>query len=235
LRKIQAVLFDLDGTLLHSAPDLVDALNWVRSQNGLEPLHDTSIQDAASHGALGLLRAGMPDTDAETLEQWRLAFLARYEKHSFDKTQFFEGVAELLEYLRAAGIPWGIVTNKPEYLTFPILNAAGLATAASCVVCGDTLAQRKPHPAPVLLACERLNVRPENTLFVGDDVRDIKAGLAAGTQTCSVLYGYGSADLLLAENVKLLNRGVSIEHPAELQALLRGPDQAEIGSHSAST
>lgn len=213
---IRAVLFDLDGTLLHSAPDLVAALNWLRERNGLQALPLAELQNSASRGAVGLLKAGMPAADAETLEGWRLEFLARYERFSFAESELFDGVPELLAYLQERGIPWGIVTNKPKYLTVPILSAAGLSESIGCIVCGDTLEQRKPHPAPVLLACERLGVKPADTVFVGDDLRDLEAGMAAGVITCAARYGYGSGDLLKPEHQHLVARGISIESPGDL-------------------
>lgn len=218
---IRAVLFDLDGTLLDSAPDLVASLNHLRVQEGFDPLPLASIQSAASRGALGLLQAGMPPTDAETLEARRLAFLAHYEQFSFVNSSLYAGIPELLAFLRDNRTPWGIVTNKPEYLTVPVLSAAGLDDAVGCCVCGDTIAQRKPHPAPVLLACERLGVSPRETVFVGDDVRDLEAGIAAGVITCGALYGYGSGDFLKAEHALLVSRGFTIDSPADLQHWLR--------------
>jgi len=218
---IRAVLFDLDGTLLHSAPDLVAALNWLRERNGLQALPLEELQNSASRGAVGLLSAGMPRADAETLETWRLEFLARYEQFSFAESELFEGVADLLGYLEEQGIPWGIVTNKPEHLAVPILSAAGLSGAIGCLVCGDTLEERKPHPAPVLLACERLNVAPADTVFVGDDLRDLEAGIAAGAITCAAMYGYGSGEFLKPEYLDLLKRGFSIEGPTDLLHWLR--------------
>lgn len=213
---MRAVLFDLDGTLLHSAPDLVAALNWVRESHGLPQLPLEQMQSSAGRGALGLLQAGMPAADEATVERWRLAFLDRYEQFSFHDSTLFDGVAELLAFLERDDRPWGVVTNKPEYLTFPILEAAGLSDSVGCVVCGDTIEERKPHPAPVLLACERLGVAPADTLFVGDDVRDIEAGRAAGVATCAALYGYGSGELLKPEHAHLLNGTIDIKTPTEL-------------------
>lgn len=224
-----AVLFDLDGTLLHSAPDLVAALNWLRNRNGLKALPLEKLQSSAARGAVGLLRAGMPAADAETLEAWRLEFLERYEQYSFHESILFHGVPELLEYLDHRGIPWGVVTNKPEYLSLPILVAAGLYDQAACLVCGDTIEQRKPHPAPVLLACERLGARPADTLFVGDDLFDLQAAVAAGVTPCLATYGYGSGDCLKPEHRDLVNKGICIESPAELlRWLQRDQEQRAI-------
>jgi phosphoglycolate phosphatase len=192
---IRAVLFDLDGTLLDSAPDLVGSLNWVRRSEKLPPLAVSEMQRFASKGAVGLLRAGMPAADDATLETWRQRFLAHYSQNSFRESRLYDGIPELLEFLGSRGIPWGIVTNKPEALTLPIVEAAKLSDTISCVVCGDTLNESKPHPAPVSLACGMVDVAPGETLFVGDDVRDIQAGRAAGTQTAAAYYGYGAYEL----------------------------------------
>jgi 2-phosphoglycolate phosphatase len=192
---IRAVLFDLDGTLLDSAPDLVGSLNWVRRSEKLPPLAVSEMQRFASKGAVGLLRAGMPASDDATLETWRQRFLAHYSQNSFRESRLYDGIPELLEFLGSRGIPWGIVTNKTEALTLPIVEAAKLSDTISCVVCGDTLNESKPHPAPVSLACGMVDVAPGETLFVGDDVRDIQAGRAAGTQTAAAYYGYGAYEL----------------------------------------
>lgn len=192
---IRAVLFDLDGTLLDSAPDLVGSLNWVRRSEKLPPLAVSEMQRFASKGAVGLLKAGMPAADDATLETWRQRFLEHYSQNSFRDSRLYDGIPELLAFLGTREIPWGIVTNKPEALTLPIVEAARLSETISCVVCGDTLNESKPHPAPVNLACGMVDVAPGETLFVGDDVRDIQAGRAAGTQTAAAYYGYGAYEL----------------------------------------
>jgi phosphoglycolate phosphatase len=196
---VRGVLFDLDGTLLDSAPDLVGSLNHVRQTEGLDALPVPDMSPHASKGALGLLNAGMPAADEQTLERWRLRFLEHYSQNSFRESSLYEGVAETLEYLARSAIPWGIVTNKVESLTLPLVDRIGWRQSVGCVVCGDTLAQSKPHPEPVLLACNILRVDPARVLFVGDDVRDVQAGLAAGTLTAAAQYGYGSHEFAQAE------------------------------------
>lgn len=218
---IRGVLFDLDGTVLHSAPDLVGALNQLRARHELHELPVAEMQRHAARGAVGLLQAGMPPTDPDTLEEWRAEFLALYQVRSYSCSRLYDGIAEVLEYLGSTGIPWGIVTNKPEYLTIPILVSAGLDSALACLVCGDTLEQKKPDPAPVVLACRQMRVAPGQTLFVGDDTRDIEAGIVAGTQTCAALYGYGSHELLKPENQGLLRNGIVIDRPEDLLVWLR--------------
>jgi len=216
MNRIRAMLFDLDGTLLDSAPDLVGSLNQVRGSENLPPLDVAEMSRFASHGAVGLLKAGMPPTDNGTFESWRLKFLQFYSENSYRDSSLYDGVPDLLEFLRLFGIPWGIVTNKIEALTLPIIEAASLSESVSCVVCGDTLSKSKPDPAPVSLACGILEVTPGSTLFVGDDVRDLEAGRAAGTQTAAVHYGYGSYEL----NDSLVRGSYQVHHPADLVKLV---------------
>lgn len=216
MTSIDALLFDLDGTLLDSAPDLVGALNHVRGIEHLPPLDFEKFRPFASHGAAGLLKAGMPEADETTFEQWRLAFLAFYSENSYKHSTLFDGVSELLEFLCDSSVPWGIVTNKIRSLTLPIMARAQLDKWASCIVCGDTLSRSKPDPAPVLLACELINIQPCNTLFVGDDIRDLEAGSSAGTQTAAVHYGYGHFD----EENPLVRGSFQTNHPSDLIRLL---------------
>jgi phosphoglycolate phosphatase len=218
MNRIRALLFDLDGTLVDSAPDLVGSLNWVRRSEGLPELSLEQMKRYASKGAVGLLRAGMPEVDENALETWRLRFLEHYAANSYRQSSLFDGVPELLAYLAEAGVPWGVVTNKVESLTKPILEAARIADAASCVVCGDTLPRSKPDPAPVELACRLVGVRPAEALMVGDDLRDIQAGRAAGAQTAAVYYGYGSDELTGDE----VDGSYSVHHPADLVKVIEG-------------
>jgi phosphoglycolate phosphatase len=218
---IKGLLFDLDGTLLDSAPDLVGSLNFLRAQQGLGSLPVRKMESAASAGAVGLLQAGMPKADADTVERWRLAFLEHYQQNSFTHSTLFDGAAELISYLQSHSMPWGIVTNKPEYLTHPILAAAKLDNLVTAVVCGDTIEEKKPHPAPVLHACELLRLDPEQVLFVGDDPRDLEAGAAAGVMNCAAMYGYGSRQFQEPAHGHLLKAGISIEKLGNLLDWLR--------------
>lgn len=191
---IKAVLFDLDGTLLDSAPDLVATLNQLRSDIGLAPLPVAELRQFVSRGALGLIGAGMPGCDEETLGRWRGTFLRHYAENSFVDTRPFDGVESLLSVLKSNGIPWGIVTNKLEYLTLPIIEKVGWSSEVSAVICGDSVGKSKPHPEPVLAACELIGVSPAQTLMVGDDQRDVEAGLRAGCPTALAMYGYAACE-----------------------------------------
>jgi len=216
VRKISAVLFDLDGTLLDSAPDLVASLNWVRASEGLPALDVDKLSRFVSRGAVGLLKAGMPQAETEQFESWKAALLTHYSRHSFVHSSLYSGVSELLDFLARSAIPWGIVTNKVGSLTLPILHAAGLNNRVGCVVCGDTLSIHKPDPAPVKLACEILQVPFSETLFAGDDGRDIQAGQAAGTMTAAIHYGYGSYELSEA----MVAHSLQVNHPTDLIELV---------------
>jgi 2-phosphoglycolate phosphatase len=188
---VDAVLFDLDGTLADTAPDLAAALNRVRVDRGLASLPLAALRPYASHGARGLLAAGMGvDPEHPTYEPLREAFLAQYESALCVETTLFAEVAAVLAALEARGLRWGIVTNKAQRFTGPLLDALGLAARAGTVVCGDTTPYPKPHPAPLLHAAERLGIAPRRCVYVGDAERDIVAGIAAGMPTIVARYGY---------------------------------------------
>ena len=216
MSPVRAILFDLDGTLLDSAPDLVAALNHVRETENYDPIPVADISRHASKGAVGLLTAGMPETDQQTFQAWRQRFLDFYAENSYRETGAYDGVEELLHAIETAGIPWGVVTNKIESLTGPVIEAAGWKNRAACVVCGDTVSESKPHPAPVLHACELMGVEPGVTIFAGDDLRDIQAGQAAGTITAAIHYGYGSHEL----NGKWAEISIPVWKPLDLLAYL---------------
>jgi phosphoglycolate phosphatase len=174
-QSIRAVLFDLDGTLLDTAPDLVRVLNQVRREQGREALAYSLARTQVSHGSAGLIRLGFPDVSGSALETLRLRLLELYGQQLAVGTQLFEGCREVLDTLASRQLRWGIVTNKPGFLTEPLLMELGLNSEAGCVVSGDTLAERKPHPAPLLHAAAQLAVPPESCLYVGDAERDVQA------------------------------------------------------------
>jgi len=194
MRRFDALLLDLDGTLLDTAPDMGGALNRLRAEHGLAPLQEQVIRPVVSHGAMRLVALGFPEATGEQFERLRLRFLEVYAENLAIGTRLFPGFDAVLDRLEALGLPWGIVTNKPGWLTDPLLDALGLATRAACAVSGDTVAERKPHPLPLLHAAELIRVRPDRCVYVGDAERDIQAGRAAGMCTVIAAYGYLSAD-----------------------------------------
>jgi 2-phosphoglycolate phosphatase len=188
---VGAVLFDLDGTLLDTAPDLTRALNRVLVEQGRAPLPPASVRPYVSHGTRGLLRVGFDMTpDEPGADALRQRMLEVYAQGLADTTRPFPGILDLLEGLERAAIPWGVVTNKPERFTAPLLELLGLARRASVVVGGDTVEQSKPHPAPLLHAARRISMDPGRCVYIGDAQRDIEAGRRAGMRTLAVLYGY---------------------------------------------
>lgn len=193
--SVRAVLFDLDGTLADTAPDLGAALNDLRRAAGLETLPLDAIRPWVSQGGRGLIRGGfdLPHDDP-ALPRLVDALLARYATAVCLHTRLFPGMERVLDELETRGLVWGIVTNKPSRFTLPLLEGLGLAGRIGSVVCGDTLAARKPDPAPVHLACTQLGVAPAVCVMVGDDRRDIAAARAAGAQSLAVTYGYGTRD-----------------------------------------
>lgn len=217
LVDVRAVLFDLDGTLLDTAPDLVGALNHVRQHEGLPPVTVSDYRRFVSQGALGLIRAGMPEGDEEVqMASRRQRFLEHYARHLHEHTRAFEGVEQVLDTLQANGLPWGIVTNKPEFLTLPLVDFMGWRDRAGFVICGDTLPQRKPDPAPLLLACELCGVHPRHAVMVGDDPRDLDAGESAGVRIALAGYGYGAGEVLDSGRVP----ACVIDAPLDLLALV---------------
>jgi 2-phosphoglycolate phosphatase len=188
---IEAILFDLDGTLIDTAADMGGALNNLLIEENLEPLPLATIRPLVSQGGLVLTRLGFAGKVAEQeIEPLRQRFLQHYHANVADESKLFDGYAEILDQLEARSIPWGIVTNKPEWLTHPLLEQLGLAQRTGVVIGGDTLKQRKPHPLPLQVAAERLRVSCNNCIYVGDDERDIIAGKAANMKTLVAAYGY---------------------------------------------
>ena len=190
MRNPSALLLDLDGTLLDTAPDMGGALNLLRAEHGLEPLPAATIRPVVSHGAMRLVALGFPGVAGDEFEALRMRFLEIYAANLSAGTRLFPGFDAVLETLESRDLPWGIVTNKPGWLTAPLLAALGLERRAACVVSGDTVAERKPHPLPLLHAAEVVGVQPEHCVYVGDAERDIQAGRAAGMTTVVAAYGY---------------------------------------------
>ncbi|MCG3169605.1 MAG: N-acetylmuramic acid 6-phosphate phosphatase [Pseudomonadales bacterium] len=189
--RLSAVLFDLDGTLLDTAPDFVTAVNRLRAEHGLGGMPSPAIRATVSHGARALVRLafGIADED-RAFEPLRQRLLALYQEHLFAETAPFPGMAALIAALAARGVRWGVVTNKPNYLAEPLLAHSALAPPAAVLVCPDHVTRTKPDPEPLLLACARLGCRATEVIYVGDHARDIEAGRNAGMPTIAATYGY---------------------------------------------
>ena len=193
--SIEAVLMDLDGTLADTAPDLVSVLNKLLTNRNRPPVPYAIARNEVSNGALGLLRLGFPQRQSDTeLEPLRLEFLEVYTRNVCVNSILFKGLEPILSKLHDISMPWGIVTNKPHSMTTPLLEALNLPCPPGCVVSGDRLPQRKPHPAPLLLGAEEVGIDAERCVYVGDARRDIDAGRAAGMATIAAAYGYIRAD-----------------------------------------
>jgi len=186
----EAILFDLDGTLVDTAPDMVAVLLGMQRDHEMELLPYDLVRSQVSNGAAALVRLAFPDADEAQEESFRQQYLDLYEDSVCVDSTLFPDLGILLDTLDSAGHPWGVVTNKPSRMTGPILESLGLGKRAACSVSGDTLPERKPHPAPLLLASEQIGVAPEKIVYVGDASRDIEAGRAAGMLTIAASYGY---------------------------------------------
>lgn len=213
----EAVLFDLDGTFADTAPDLAAALNRLRDDLGMPRVPSQQLRSLTSQGVRGMLKAGldMHPGDARYAEFYE-RFLRYYSQDICVETTLFPGVDQLLGGLEGRGSPWGIVTNKAQRFTLPLLARLGYAKRAACVVSGDSAPRAKPAPQPMQLACMLIARSPGSCLYVGDDLRDIQAGRAAGMVTVAVRYGYlGDGDPIEAWGADHL-----VDHAGEIAALV---------------
>lgn len=188
--RFGAILFDLDGTLVDTAPDMVAVLLDMQKEHGLAPLTFELARSQVSNGARALVRLAFPDADDAQTTELHHEYLDRYEQAVCVDSTLFPGLAKLLDELDATRLPWGIVTNKPKRMMDPLLDALGLAVRSACAISGDALPQRKPDPAPLLLASRQIGIVPQYVVYVGDSVRDIEAGRAAAMFTIAASYGY---------------------------------------------
>ena len=219
-RLPDAVLFDLDGTLVDSAPDLAGAGNEMRVQRGLAPLPLARFRPHVGSGARGMLGIALEVTPQhEEFAALRDEFLARYERRLTRESRVFDDILPLLDALEARALRWGIVTNKATLYTLPVVSGLALAQRAAVVICGDTTPHTKPHPAPLLEAARRLQADPSNCIYVGDDLRDIQAGRGAGMRTIAAAWGY----LGQGEAIADWQADAVIERPAELLQWLAMP------------
>lgn len=212
---INTILFDLDGTLVDTAPDLGHALNIQLKRHGKPVLPDAKIRPFASHGSRGLIGLGFGITPVNAnFIAMRDEYLSIYETVFTRSPELLPGIADLLIAIEKKGLKWGIVTNKPRQFTQRLIESMGLQQRAACVVSGDDAQQPKPSPATLLMACQQIGVKPEHCVYVGDAERDIQAGKAAGMQTVVALFGYidvsdkpaeWRADVMINSPSELLN------------------------------
>lgn len=218
MTTLAAVLFDLDGTLVDTAPDFVRVLNQVRADDNLPPLPYDLIRNQVSNGARALVKLGFglaDDSDAFNVRLQKL--LTRYEQGLALESRLFPGLDDCLKWLEKRDIPWGVVTNKPSRYTVPLLRGLKLHQRCAVTVCPDHVTHKKPHPEPLLTACEWLSVDPANAIYVGDHVRDIEAGKAAGNLTLAAAWGY----LEEGADIQQWNADAVIQTPAQLQSYLQ--------------
>ena len=219
--EIGSVLFDLDGTLLDTAPDMTNALNMLLEEEGKAPLSQEHCRDYVSHGSVAMVTLGfgtIQNTQQESsqskalFESRRLRFLALYEQNLCVDTKLFQGMEETLSFIEQQGIPWGVVTNKPAFLTDPLLEQLNLSDRACSVISGDTIKERKPDPAPLYLAANECKVLVTDCIYVGDAERDIEAGNRANMKTLLASYGY------IDDSQKPIEWGANgvVEHPTDI-------------------
>lgn len=215
--RLQAVLFDMDGTLLDSAPDFIAITQAMRTARGLPPLADKLIRDHISGGARAMVASAFDEApDSAAFEVLRQEFLERYQQHCAVLTRPFEGIEALLDDIEQARLLWGVATNKPLRYAEPLMQGLNLGERSAVLVCPDHVERSKPAPDMLLLACQQMGVNPEAVLFVGDDARDIESGRAAGCRTAAVTYGYIHPE----DNPRNWGADVVVDHPSELRAVL---------------
>lgn len=192
--EYNSVFFDLDGTLVDTAPDMVAILQRLQQEHGIDPVSYDLGRSYVSNGAVGLLSLGFPGLEIQPGDDLHQHYLELYAEAICVDSRIFVGLDHLIDQLDEMGCPWGVVTNKPTQLTLPLLTALGLADRSACMVSGDTLSVRKPDPAPILLACDIAGVDAQTSIYIGDAERDIEAGQRAGMATIAAGYGYITAD-----------------------------------------
>ncbi len=218
--RLRAVLFDMDGTLLDTAPDFIAICQAMLAERNLPAVDDQLIRDVVSGGAKAMVSAAFAlSPTAPEFEALRLEFLERYQVGCAVHSRLYDGMAELLLDIERAGLRWGVVTNKPVRFAGPIMQKLGLAERSALLICPDHVTHSKPDPEPLTLACKMLDLDPASVLFVGDDLRDIESGRDAGTRTAAVRYGY----IHPHDNPSHWGADVVVDHPLELRKVL---DQA---------
>lgn len=215
---LEAVFFDLDGTLIDTAPDFYYVLNRLLEDHGHPPVSDRAVRATVSNGARALVELGFGLAPGDAGFEQRLnALLDAYADHLAVDTRLFDGMAECLEWLEAKGLPWGVITNKPERFTRPVMAGLGLLERAGSIICPDQVRERKPDPEGLLMAAQEVGANPTHCLYVGDHLRDIQAGLNAKMITATAGFGYIDA----ADNPRAWPADYFLEHGKQLLPLLR--------------
>ncbi len=224
--SMQGVLLDLDGTLVDTAPDMVAALNQILLEEGERRVPYALARNEVSNGAVGLLKIGF-GASLSSADEARLRdrFLEIYRENLAVKSRIFISLSDFFDFFSGSKMRWGVVTNKPGWLTEPLLAALGLADGAACIVSGDTLPQRKPDPAPLRHAAELMDIPAAQCVYVGDAVRDIQAGRAAGMYTVAAAYGYISP----GDDPAQWGADDLVRHPLDLLATLVAAAERHAG------
>lgn len=216
--KLSCVLFDLDGTLVDTAPDLIACLNRALTHHGLANIADDAVKPFISHGAAAMLRASCGNTIDETTHKSLLTtMLDFYQQNIAEHTVYFDGMPQLLERIESRGLKWGVVTNKLTRFTDPLMRALDLTERAACIVSGDTTGKSKPDPEPMLEGCRQAGVAPHECVYIGDASHDIVAGKSAGMKTLAALYGY----LKPEDAPETWGADALIEHPSQIDTWIK--------------
>lgn len=210
--NLSCVLFDLDGTLVDTAPDLIACLNKSLVKHGFDEVVSDRLKPFISYGAAVMINKSISNVDEQTQEKILETMLDYYQHNIAEHSRFFSGMPDTLNTIESLGLKWGIVTNKRERFTNPLVDAFKLTERVACIVSGDTTANSKPHPDPMLTACAQANVRPEECVYIGDALHDIDAGKNANMKTLAAIYGYLKPD----DNPKNWGADALIESPAQL-------------------
>lgn len=212
--QLSCLLFDLDGTLLDTAPDLIGALNTALQHRQLPRVSDANIRPYISFGARVMIEQSLNgDADGACVEPILEHMLEHYQQNIAERTRLFQGLADILDKLEAESIKWGVVTNKRKRFTEPLMQALDLTPRAACIISGDSTGNSKPHPEPMYAACAQANVEPQQCLYIGDSAHDISAGNSAGMKTLAATYGYLKPD----DQPELWGAAGLIEQPMQLQ------------------
>ena len=210
--NLSCVLFDLDGTLVDTAPDLIACLNKALTQHGFDEVTCDKLKPFISYGAAAMINMSIEQADEQMLCKVIETMLALYQDNIAKHSRFFSGITDTLNTIESLGLKWGIVTNKKERFTIPLVAALKLTDRVACVVSGDTTTNSKPHPEPMLTACAQANVKPEECVYIGDAMHDIDAGKNANMKTLAAIYGYLKPD----DNPNNWGADALIESPEQL-------------------